>query len=263
MRGAMTLLFVTAVALGAPCSMSAQGGAWPLPETRADTLLAQGRWSEAEALFYAQSKRAPRNPLRRAALGRFLAMKGALKPGVVLIEEAAQFGLDPDVMRALVAPLRAVLEWRAAAAGFGRDSTLPTRASNVPGSLFRFPLPPTDAEGRPVTDEGVSETIWYDVVERGIGLDSVFAPAHLIGIEVFEALVPSVDMRRGTVMLHANPRSALRATGDRFPVLRTSRGILVLLADERALPLPDALRALEATWWQLDLPHGFVVVRSR
>lgn len=248
----------------APAGLSAQE-AWPLPDTRADSLLAQGRWAEAEALFYARSEREPRNPLRRAALGRFLAMKGAVKPGVVLIEEAGRFGLDPDITRTLLTPWRDVLQWRTESARFSRDSTLPTRAPSAHGSLFRIPLPRTDVEGRPLADDadGVSRSVWYDVVDRGVGIDSAATQRHLIGIEVFESLVPSVDVRRNTVMLHANSRSALSATGGRFPVLRSVNGIMVLLGDERVMRLADALGELDATWWQLDLPHGFVVVRSR
>ena len=99
----------------------------PLPLTRADELLDEGRWSEAEALFYQQSEGSPRDPLARAALGRFIAMKGAVRPGIVLIEEARQFGLDAATARELLAPLRAILDWRAAAAELKKDSTLTVR----------------------------------------------------------------------------------------------------------------------------------------
>ena len=95
----------------------------PLPLTRADELLDEGRWAEAEAMFYAQSERASRDPLARAALGRFIAMKGAVRPGMVLIDEARQFGLEPAIARELIAPLRAILEWRSAAADLKKDST--------------------------------------------------------------------------------------------------------------------------------------------
>ena len=78
-----------------------------LPPTRADELLDEGRWSEAEALFYQQSEGSPRDPIARAALGRFIAMKGAVRPGIVLIEEARQFGLDATTSHELLAPLRA------------------------------------------------------------------------------------------------------------------------------------------------------------
>ena len=95
----------------------------PLPPSRADSLLADGRWAEAEAAYYQRAERAPRDPVARAALGRFLAMKGAVRPGMVLIAEARTFGLDEKTTRELVTPLSAILEWRSEAAAFKRDST--------------------------------------------------------------------------------------------------------------------------------------------
>ena len=37
--------------------------------------------------------------------------------------------------------------------------------------------------------------------------------------------------------------------------------IRVLMTTGRALSLPAALRELGAKWWQLDLPHGMLLVR--
>lgn len=229
-----------------------------LPMTRADELLEDGRWSEAEALFYSQAERATRDPVARAALGRFIAMKGAVRPGMVLIEEARQFGLDAATARALVAPLRAVLEWRAAAGEMTSDSTFTVRVPLNGDALFRIALPHLDSRGR-VSLSG--DIVWHDVVDRGIGLDSLRARGRPMGIEIFEALVPSLDMRTGRLTLHANSRSALSATGQRYPVLRSQREVLVLIADRRALPLADAIRELSPSWWQLDLMHGMLVVR--
>jgi hypothetical protein len=226
--------------------------------TRADALLEEGRWSEAEALFYSQAERASRDPVARAALGRFVAMKGAVRPGMVLIEEARQFGLDPVTARALIAPLRAILEWRAAAGEMTTDSTLTVRVPLNGDALFRIALPRTDSRGR-VRPSG--DIVWHDVVDRGIGLDSLGARGRPMGIEIFEALIPSLDMRTGKLTLHANSRSALSATGQRYPVLRSQREVLVLVADRRALPFADAIRELSPSWWQLDLVHGLLVVR--
>jgi hypothetical protein len=233
-----------------------------LPMTRADSLLEAGRWSEAEAAFYAQSERAPRSPTQRAALGQFVAMKGAVRPGITLIDEARKFGLDPDVARELVTPLRAILAWRTATTGFARDSTFPARPASTPEGLFQIAFPRTDAVGQPLTDPtGVTETVWHDVVDRAIGLDSVRAPGRPIGIEVFEALTPSMNVSDGEITLHANPRSALGATGKRYQVLRSTREVRVLLGDRRVLRLADALREIAPSWWQLDLVHGILVVR--
>ena len=247
-----------------PCAaktLCAQDSA-PLPPTRGDSLLAEGRWAEAEASYYQQSERAPRDPVARAALGRFIAMKGAVRPGMVLIAEARKFGLDKEKTRALVTPLSAILQWRSDATALKRDSTLGARPPNDYRALFQIALPRTDLDGRPLAPQGgVSEVTWHDVVDRPIGLDSLNVRGRPIGIEVIEALSPSVDVRDGEVTLHANPRSALSATGRRYQVLRTARGVRVLMGERRVLPLADALRELSADWWQLDLPHGVLVVR--
>ena len=247
------------------CSVLAQGagaqGRARLPLTRADSLLEDGRWAEAEAAFYQQSELAPRDPVARAALGRYIAMKGAVKPGMVLIAEARKFGLDRRIAAELQAPLSAIQQWREEAAGLNRDSVLEARTPRDSRALFEIALPRTDAEGRPVGRTGVSEVIWYDVVDRAIGLDSLNTPSRPIGIEVFEALVPSVDVRNGEVTLHSNPRSALAATGRRYPVLRTPREVRVLLGDRRVMELVGALRELKPRWWQLDLVHGVLIVR--
>jgi hypothetical protein len=232
----------------------------PLPLTRADALLEEGRWAEAEAMFYAQSERATRDPIARAALGKFIAMKGAVRPGMVLIEEAQQFGLDAPTARELLRPLRAILDWRAAAVALKKDSTLTVRVPSEGSALFQMPL--ARAEGR-VTKEprDAMDIVWHDVVDRGIGLDSLAERGSPMGIEIFEALVPSVNMRTNRLTLYANSRSALSATGRRFQVLRTQREVLVLVGDRRVLPLVEALRELAPSWWQLDLPHGLLVVR--
>ena len=232
-----------------------------LPFSRADALLNDGRWAEAEAMYYATSERAPRDPLARAALGRFIAMKGATKAGIVLIQEAEQFGLSSSVARRLIAPLEKIVEWRQAATELKRDSTVRVRAATNDESLFQMPLP--EARGaRSVTKDPVrSGVAWHAVVPRGIGLDSVGLAGHPIGIEVIEALMPSLDVRANELTLHANPRSALSASGTRYQVLRTRDDVMVLVADRRAVPLTAALRELRPTWWQLDLPHGILVIR--
>ena len=73
--------------------------------------------------------------------------------------------------------------------------------------------------------------------------------------------MPSFDAVNHVVRLHADPRAPLMAVGRRYPVLRSERDVLVLLAPGRARPLVDALRELAPRWWQLDLPHGLLVVR--
>jgi hypothetical protein len=229
--------------------------------TRADSLLEEGRWSEAETAFYRQSELAPRDPVARAALGRFLAMKGAVKPGMVLIAEARKFGLGRRITAELEAPLSAILQWRTEASDVRKDSVLDARPSKDPRALFAVALPRTDVDGHPVSRSDVSEVIWYDVVDRAIGLDSLNAATRPIGLEVFEALVPSVDVREGEVTFHANPRSALSASGSRYQVLRTPQEVRVLIGDRRVVSLTEALREMQPKWWQIDLLHGVLIVR--
>jgi hypothetical protein len=240
------------------CSTAEAQAPRQLPVTRADMLLQEGRWSEAEAAFYQQSERAPRDAVARAALGRYLAMKGAVRPGIVLIDEARQFGLDARLARDLTAPLRLILEWRSAARDMRSDSTVAIRPSSEPGVLFRIALP---RSVRVSKEPRGADIVWHDVVDRQVGLDSLSAPGSPIGIEVFEGLVPEVAVRNHELTLHANPRAALSAVGTRYPVLRTTRGIWVLVNERRAVRITSALRELEAGWWQLDLPNGMLVVR--
>jgi hypothetical protein len=222
-----------------------------LPRTEADALLDAGRWPEAEEMLYAAVRAQPRDPLPRAYLGRYLAMKGALKPGLVLIEEAGQFGLPASTERALSAPLRALLELRSRQSEGARDSSLVVRAPARRGSLLRFP----------VARESSRDTLWADLVPRMIGLDSARGATPRIGIEVIEGLVPTYDVANHVLRLHADPNSALSAPGRRYPVLRSSREVRVLLDEGQVRSLPDALLELDAHWWQLDLLHGLLVVR--
>jgi hypothetical protein len=75
----------------------------------ADLAIALGRLADAEAELYAASRRAPREPSARGALGSFLASRGQLKVGAVLLEEARQFGGDPLTIDARLAH---IYRWR-------------------------------------------------------------------------------------------------------------------------------------------------------
>ncbi|HJQ21714.1 MAG TPA: hypothetical protein VJ867_15300 [Gemmatimonadaceae bacterium] len=91
------VLTVVASLLGATPAQ-AQFGVWA-----ADSMLATGRLAAAESAYYAAARARPRDPAVRAALGRFLAARGATRVGAVLLEEARQFGGDStSIARALV-----------------------------------------------------------------------------------------------------------------------------------------------------------------
>lgn len=92
---AVTLLFVAT-------PMRAQFGVW-----RADSLLAAGRLDDAESAYYLATRNRPRDPVARAALGRFLAARGAPRVGAVLLEEARRFGGDSARLASALVPIYA------------------------------------------------------------------------------------------------------------------------------------------------------------
>ena len=85
----MRRFVLTAFALIATTRLAAQ--APPI----ADSVLQQGLVEQAETMYYAAVRAAPRSPDARLRLGRFLIQRGATRVGAVLVEEAVQFGLDP------------------------------------------------------------------------------------------------------------------------------------------------------------------------
>ena len=252
---AVTATFVLAM----PATGVAHAQRTQLPRTRADVLLESGLWPQAEEAYYAQSRIRPRDPVARAELGRFLAMKGAVLPGTILIEEALQFGLDSTLARRLLRPWRTVLDWRTMAT-LEADSIIGARPPRDSLALFRMPLPGNvvNAARRRALARSPQ---WIDVVPRQVGVDSVATDDPRIGIEVLEAFVPSYDTVTHRLTLHADAKSAVRADGERYRVLRDMREVRVLMTSGRTLSLPTALAELAPRWWQLDLLHGWLVVR--
>ena len=243
-------LAIAAVLLAlAPTPSRAQDGV--LPRSEVESLIDRGRWADAEEMLYAGVRDRPRDPIARARLGRYLAMKGALRPGLVLVEEAGEFGLPPATVRALATPIRTLLDWRERVASSARDSTIFVRPPSGAGSLMRLPL---ERAGR-------RDTLWADLVPRIVAFDSASGANPLVGIETIDAAVPAFDVANHMVRLHADPRSPLHAVGRRYAVLRSERDVRVLLSPGRVRPLDEALRELTPRWWQLDLPHGLLVVR--
>jgi hypothetical protein len=255
---AIALSLLAAAPLSAQSARAERVG---LPRSRADALLAAGLWPQAEEAYYAQSRVRPRDPIPRAALGRYLAMRGAVLPGPVLIEDALQFGLDSSLAVSLLRPWRAVLGWRKGTTLEG-DSVMVVRTPRDTTSLFRMPFTWGSSHGgRRLPGRRPGDTVWVDVAMRAIGIDSVFARTPRVGVETLEALLPALDVATGRLTLHADARSASKAQGERYRVLRDAREIRVLMTSGRTLPLSAALRELAPSWWQLDLPHGVLVVR--
>ena len=254
-----SIALALAFQLVAPAALSAQWARSPLSRSRADALLDAGLWPQAEEAYYAQSRLNSRAPAPRAALGRYLAMKGAVLPGTILIEEALRFGLDSSVARALLAPWRSVLDWRSIAT-IRSDSSLRVRPPRDSTALFQLPLPPRREAGggRPASDR---DTVWADVVPRLIGSDSLYTRSPRIGIELIEALAPSLDVATMRLTLYTGGRARRASLGDRYPLLRDARDVRVLMTSGRSLSLPAALRELAPSWWQVDLVRGVLIVR--
>lgn len=77
-----------------------QMGVWS-----ADSLLAEGKLAAAESAYYAEARARPRNPVARAALGKFLAARGGTRAGAVLLDEARFFGGDSASLARALVPL--------------------------------------------------------------------------------------------------------------------------------------------------------------
>lgn len=106
----------TAVALATVLLPATAAAQWGSAVFEADSLLASGRVTMAESLYYAASSARPRDAVARAALGRYLASRGALRIGAVLLEEARLFGGDSaSIARSLVPIYGSLGDYRALA----------------------------------------------------------------------------------------------------------------------------------------------------
>jgi hypothetical protein len=138
--------------------LGAQQQERPTVQSAADAAIAQGRLDDAEQLLFAASSRATREPSARGALGTFLASRGRLKVGAVLLEEARQFGGDAAVIDARLARIYSWMgDWSAVAALKHNVSSGPEAdrarwlASHAPGhsgpDSLSVPLEPNEAFG--------------------------------------------------------------------------------------------------------------------
>jgi hypothetical protein len=71
----------------------------------ADSLLARGALTRAEAMYYAVARARPHDPAARLALGRYLVARGARRVGATLLEEAIRFGGEPMAIGRELAPV--------------------------------------------------------------------------------------------------------------------------------------------------------------
>ncbi len=81
-------------AAGVLVTLPARAQDTPRGARSADTAAVAGDLDAFERRVYEASRRAPRDPTARAALGEWLASRGQLRSGAVLLEEARLFGGD-------------------------------------------------------------------------------------------------------------------------------------------------------------------------
>ncbi len=155
----------------------------------ADVAIAEGRLDDAEQALFAASSQAAHEPSARGALGMFLASRGHLKVGAVLLEEARQFGGDASVIDARLAKIYSWLgDWTSvaglkhyAASGVERDRakwlSSHAPAHSGPDSVT-VPLEPNEAAGLGrIAIVIVRETIQADIDPNVSGLVLPSTPA--------------------------------------------------------------------------------------
>ncbi len=93
-RGRVVVLAVLAASLASVAPTVEAQGTRRVNPSPAELAIAAGRLDDAERILFENSRRAPREPSARGALGSFLASRGKFLVGATLLEEALQFGGD-------------------------------------------------------------------------------------------------------------------------------------------------------------------------
>ncbi len=146
----------------------------------AEVAIAAGRLDDAERILFEASRRTPREPSARGALGAFLAARGKLLVGATLLEEAMFFGGDSA---AIQSRLFEIYRWaglfdRAAALRHSRASQVEREAMARAGRavadgerMATVPMAPNEGLGIgriTLTVEG--ERVEADIQPLGTGL---------------------------------------------------------------------------------------------
>lgn len=184
---------------------------------RADTLLTVGRVFAAESIYYYMVRRDPRNPAARLALGEYLAERGALKVGAVLMEEARYFGGDPATVARSLAPVYEKLgDYRSLAALPGSPLTYAERRR---AEWLRDHPPAVTGPDSAIAPYEVNDTHLLGEVMIGIGGDSVRA--------VIEARVQGVVLDTSWIRTEGLVRFASRGERDPRYVAAVAREVRV------------------------------------
>lgn len=184
--------------------VGAQGLRTVLPAP-ADAAMSTGDLDAAERALYEASRRAPREPAARGALGAWLASRGQLRTGAVLLEEARLFGGDATAIAARLAHLYTWLrDWPSLAA--------------LPAS----PLSPVEKQRAQLLADRGSESI---------GADSVvlpFAPLEVGALGRMPMVIGS-----DTLWGEVDPQ----VEGLILPGLGRGAGLVDVLGDDRRGPV--------------------------
>lgn len=139
----------------------------------ADTLLIAGRVFSAESLYYDAVRMDSHDPAARLALGKYLASRGALRVGAVLMEEARYFGADQAQVARALAPVYEALGDYAALASLPA-SPLPY-ADRARAEWLGAHPPATAGPDSAQGDYRVSDSHLLGQVVLRLGADSVVA----------------------------------------------------------------------------------------
>ena len=233
----------------APAPSGAQDA--PLPRSEAESLIDAGRWTEAEEMLYASARARPRDPIARARLGRYLAMKGALARArarggsgrVRPCRRRRSRARDADPHAARLARAGGVVgagldDRRAAAGGGGRVDAYADHSRHPRGYAL----------GRP-------------------------GPAGWSRSTARQARLRASASRRSTPRFRRStwpitccdcpPIRARRCVPSVAGIPFCGRSVKCAYCSHQVgcVRSPEALRELAPRWWQLDLPHGLLVVR--
>lgn len=241
-----------------------QMGVWT-----ADSLLAEGKLAAAESAYYAEARVKPRNPVVRAALGKFLAARGGTRAGAVLIDEARFFGGDSAALARALVPLFVRLgDYRElaslqpnvlTAAERARARWLATRTSEArlrDSVVILTYRPAGDGRGFGTVMVRIGKSEFPAIIDpRVSGLvlpSSARADVRTFGAQGRNALAVAEMVRIGGVVfshvptLLGNPDETTRIGFDvlapYFPGFDPVRGLLTLRRVGRRSPSPVGLR---------------------
>jgi len=207
---------------------------------RADSLMNAGRVFAAESIFYYMVRRDPRNPAARLALGKYLAARGALKVGAVLMEEARYFGGDPGTVADALVPVYEQLGDYAALAALPKSPL--DYAQRRRAEWLRDHPPAVTGPDSALAAYAVNDTHLLGEVTLGVGADSVRAviEGRVTGVVLDTSWIRHEDLVRFASRGERDPRKVAAVARElrvgeivltnvpvRFEVLRSSVGAIL------------------------------------